>query len=301
MPTPDNVDKPVIDEADDEADDDDKVDKPVAEEDDTGASDDAVDNLLVQKVDRRRERIKDVSDRQAQEGVISAHTSKVLFDLLAKGKLVKLSGILNSGKEANVYTGIAAGNREVVIKIYRINSQTSKWMQEYIHGDPRFTTYRKKNSTSLMTTWALKEFKNLMRAREAGVPCPEPITVMENVLVMEFIGKDGNPARRLNDVELADPLKHLNKVLQGMADLLNKARLIHGDLSAFNLLYDENKDQVFFIDFAQGVLKDHPNARKYFDRDIDNVLGYFANVLPDNIDRNTIVQAILGGKTIKIE
>ncbi|NMC07282.1 MAG: serine protein kinase RIO [Candidatus Lokiarchaeota archaeon] len=261
---------------------------------------DQLDDMLARKVDERRERIKDASDRKAQEAVMSPRVSKILFNLQAKGTIQKLVGIINAGKEANVYNAIGAGGRELAIKIFRVNSQTSKWMHDYIAGDPRFARYRKKNSQVLMNTWALKEFKNLKRAREAGVPCPEPVAVVENVLVMEFIGKNGTPARRLTEVELADPVKHLNAILQGMANLITKARLVHGDLSAFNILHNAGDDQVYFIDFAQGVLMDHPNSRKYFDRDVDNILGYFAGILPDDLDREALVDSIIAGKPARI-
>ncbi|MBN2152645.1 MAG: serine protein kinase RIO [Candidatus Lokiarchaeota archaeon] len=262
---------------------------------------DQLDDMLAEKVDKRRERVKDSSDRKAQAAVMSPRVSKILFDMHGKGTIQRLVGIVNAGKEANVYNAIGAGGHELAIKVFRINSQTSKWMQDYILGDPRFARYKKKDSRALMTTWALKEFKNLKRARDAGVPCPEPVAVRENVLVMGFVGEGGTPARRLTEVELADPAKHLNAVLQGMADLIAKARLVHADLSAFNLLYDEGNDQVIFIDFAQGVLMDHPNARKYFDRDVDNVLGYFAGVIPEGLDRDALVDSIIAGKPLRVE
>jgi RIO kinase 1 len=256
-------------------------------------SDKEFDDMLVEKVDKRRERVRDKSDRQAQEAVMSPRISKIIFNLIGKGKITKIIGILNAGKEANVYNGIGGDGREIAIKVYRINSQTSKWMQEYIRGDPRFTNYRKGNSTTLMTTWAMKEFKNLKRAREAGVPVPEPLYVEFNLLVMGFIGKDGT-----TETQLEDPLKHLNTILHGIQDLFIKARLIHADLSAFNILYHE--DKIYFIDFGQAVLADHPNARKYFDRDMDNVLGYFSGVLPENFDRNDLVNAIIAGKPFQV-
>nr|MDO8115461.1 serine protein kinase RIO [Candidatus Sigynarchaeota archaeon] len=267
----------------------------------TKPSDKDVDRLLVDKVDKRRERIKDVSDYAAQEATVSLQTRKILSNLMNKGIITKFQGIFSSGKEANVYNGNGEGGREIAIKIYRINAQTSKWMMDYIHGDPRFATFRKKNTRGLMTTWAQKEFKNLKRAREAGVPVPEPLAVVENVLVMEFIGKGGTPGRRIVDLDLdklGDPLKHLNAILQGIQDLFIKARLIHGDLSPYNLLYFNQK--VYFIDFAQAVLMDHPNARKYFDRDIDNVLGYFTPLLAENFNRNALANSIMAGKFVKI-
>ena len=44
----------------------------------------------------------------------------------------------------------------------------------------------------MVRVWAEKEMRNLKRLYTAGIRCPEPIEVRENVLVMGFIGdKDG--------------------------------------------------------------------------------------------------------------
>lgn len=44
----------------------------------------------------------------------------------------------------------------------------------------------------MVRVWAEKEMRNLKRLRTAGIRCPEPIEVRENVLVMSFVGdKDG--------------------------------------------------------------------------------------------------------------
>ena len=44
----------------------------------------------------------------------------------------------------------------------------------------------------MVRVWAEKEMRNLKRLRAAGIPCPEPVEVRENVLVMTFVGdKDG--------------------------------------------------------------------------------------------------------------
>ncbi|MHA1684163.1 MAG: serine protein kinase RIO [Promethearchaeota archaeon] len=262
-------------------------------------SDKEIDDLIKKKVDDRRERIKDAADLITHDGTVDLRTRKVIFDLMNRGTIRDFQGIISTGKEANVYTGEHRDGREIAIKVYRINSQTSKWMMAYIHGDPRFATFRKHNTRSLITTWAMKEFKNLQRAVVAGLRCPVPIKVKENVLVMEFIGKGGTPARRLTETEIDDPERHLDAVINGIRHLFNRANLIHGDLSPFNLLYYDG--DVYFIDFAQGVLKDHPNARIYLDRDIDNVLDFFSPVLPDDFDRSTVYRSIVDNTPFHLE
>lgn len=258
-----------------------------------------IDDMVKRKVDDRRVRQKDASDRISHDGTITLRTRKVLFSMLNKGILRSFQGIISTGKEANVYVGVGKDGGEVAIKIYRSNIQTSKWMIGYIKGDPRFTRYHKGNTRELMTTWALKEYKNLDRAGKAGVACPHPMAVKENVLVMEFIGKDGTPARRLSDTgTLDDPVGALESILDGMRLLFNEARLIHADLSPFNLLVLDGG--IHFIDFAQGVLVDHPNAKKYLVRDIGNILGYFTPVLPDWLNDRRVLESLVHDERLEL-
>lgn len=44
----------------------------------------------------------------------------------------------------------------------------------------------------MVRVWAEKEMRNLKRLRTAGINCPDPVEVRENILVMTFVGdKDG--------------------------------------------------------------------------------------------------------------
>jgi RIO kinase 1 len=42
----------------------------------------------------------------------------------------------------------------------------------------------------MVRLWAEKEMRNLKRLKTAGIPCPDPFEVRENVLVMSFLGDD---------------------------------------------------------------------------------------------------------------
>lgn len=49
----------------------------------------------------------------------------------------------------------------------------------------------------MIKLWAEKELRNLRRISQSSIPCPEPIFVKANVLMMKFIGKDMQAAPRL--------------------------------------------------------------------------------------------------------
>lgn len=54
-----------------------------------------------------------------------------------------------------------------------------------------------------------------------------------------------------------------------------KCKLIHADLSEFNLLID-SKNQLYVIDVSQSVEQAHPNALEFLRMDCRNVTEYFA-------------------------
>jgi RIO kinase 1 len=72
----------------------------------------------------------------------------------------------------------------------------------------------------------------------AGIPSPRPIALRKHVLLMSFIGKDGWAAPRLKDVELdEETLKQLYRQLVKLVwKLYHQCRLIHADLSEYNIL-----------------------------------------------------------------
>jgi RIO kinase 1 len=121
--------------------------------------------------------------------------------------------------------------------------------------------------------WTQKEFRNLQRAAEVGIPVPEPYDAERNILIMEFIGKDGVPAPRLRDVKLEEPERIYQAIEGYMVTLYQEAKLVHSDLSEFNILLYE--DEPVIIDMGQSVLLDHPMSREFLVRDVRNVVKYF--------------------------
>ena len=129
----------------------------------------------------------------------------------------------------------------------------------------------------MVKTWAEKEMRNLTRLRSAGIPCPAPIILRSHVLCMEFIGENGFPAPRLKDANISES-KARQLYMQCVCivrDLYWKAKLVHADLSEFNILYNVVQDEMVIIDVSQSVEHDHPCALLFLRKDCTNVNAFF--------------------------
>ena len=270
---------------DDDFSEDDFLDDDLLEDDSMDVESDGEDmdvNPRVAKADAEvqklisQKRIKDSDDRKVSSEIFDKATLQVLYKLANQGHLDVLNGAISTGKEANVLKGIKDDGSIVAVKIYRIATSDFKKMQYYIAGDPRFNV-RSSNKRQLINNWVNKEFRNLTRLKDAGVYVPEAITSLSNVLIIEFIGdEDGNPAPTVKNLPPQDPNDFYEKLVDQMDKFINKANLIHGDLSTYNILnYDEGP---VIIDVSQSVVRDHIIANELLERDIKNISFEFSKM-----------------------
>ncbi|MHA1932731.1 MAG: serine protein kinase RIO, partial [Promethearchaeota archaeon] len=236
-----------------------------------------IDQLEKKAIDYNRIRKIDQSKKRAViESVFDERTIFHLNRLIVNGPLERVEGVISAGKEANVYLAYDTNGKEVAIKIYKIDSNTSRWMRNYIVGDPRFKKIPH-NVSKTIFLWASKEFKNLKRAYKVGLSVPEPIHIRNNILIMEYIGFESIPAPLLKDIRKPkDPLQLFSEILNFIKELYNRAKLVHGDLSEFNILYHNQKPVI--IDVSQAVSIQHPKAEIYLARDIKNIFNYFTKL-----------------------
>ncbi|MBI5355210.1 MAG: serine protein kinase RIO [Candidatus Aenigmarchaeota archaeon] len=205
------------------------------------------------------------------EGVLDNASIAALMKFANRGVIDRMKGFVKQGKESSVLVGQDSKGNPVAVKVYAIEASNFKRMAPYLEGDQRFSRMRKDKRT-IVYAWCSKEYKNLMKATSAGVLCPRPIDALNNVLIMEFLGEGYTPAPRLMDVELDDPETVMEKIIVNMKKLYG-AKLVHGDLSAYNILYWNSEP--YIIDFSQGVLLSHPMAEDFLKRDVRNVLKFF--------------------------
>lgn len=246
---------------------------------------------LEQQLDKARMRIKRSEDRQVIESVFDTRTLLTLYHLFNKKILDEVNGVISTGKEANVYWGIQPDGTDVAIKIYRIATFNFKRITLYLEGDPRFSRIPR-SRTGLITAWASKEYKNLKRADEAGIRVPKPIAVQRNILVMEFIGEEGYPAPTMHQEAPENPAATRKTILTAISNLYHKASLVHSDLSEYNIMLWNGP---VLIDISQAVVLDHPHSEEFFQRDIRNILAYFAQFDIPPLDLKDTIEAIRRG------
>ncbi|MEM2921606.1 MAG: serine protein kinase RIO [Candidatus Bathyarchaeia archaeon] len=250
------------------------------------------------RVERRQKLIeltrieKDEEQYRTLEEVFDRTTLLVIYRLLNKDILKHLYGVVRAGKESRVYHAEGAKGENLAVKIYlTVSSEFRRGMLPYVQGDTRFKAVRR-NSKSLVYVWAQKEFKNLEKALLAHVLVPKPIVVEKNVLVMEFIGKDGQPAPTLKEVTPRNPATMYKAILTAVKRLYCKAGLVHGDLSEYNIMNVGGRPVL--IDMSQSVLLDHPRAEEFLERDLENVNRYFSRLDVNVRDLNSLFKWVTG-------
>ena len=199
-----------------------------------------------------------------RDGVFDSFTLRILEKLRGQKHFDELESALALGKEANVFTTKAS--QPTVVKIYRLENKDFNQMLGYLLQDPRYM-HTKRRKREIVFAWAQREYRNLLLAREA-IPVPKPIAHNKNVLVMEQIGTP-EPAPKLKDAQPTNPEEFFTKVVHYMKELW-KIHLVHGDLSDFNIL--NNNEQPVFIDFSQCSRTDAPNAEELWQRDVKNII-----------------------------
>ncbi|OAL43748.1 RIO1-domain-containing protein [Pyrenochaeta sp. DS3sAY3a] len=242
------------------------------------------------------DRHKDKSDRATKEQVLDSKTQLILLQLINAGAMSEINGVVSTGKEANVYHAVSEPSTEDAnadqpvglshraVKVYKTSILVFKDRAKYVEGDSRFRAgYNKSNNRAMVKVWAEKERRNLARIHDAGIPSPAPIALRKHVFVMDFVGDHkGKAAPRLKDVRFEDltPEEVDAKwtalyidMLAYMRIMYQTCRLVHADLSEYNVLYHTGKQWI--IDVSQSVEPDHPRAHEFLRMDVKNVTDFY--------------------------
>ena len=205
---------------------------------------------------------------------------------------------VKGGKEANVYVckaDPATGLDLIAAKVYRprkfrnlSNDRLYREGRELMtddtsinrRKDSRVTRAIKKKTVFgaqlLHSSWLMHEYGTLGHLHNLGAAVPKPISAGENAILMSYVGDDRQAAPTLSEVRLdKSEVQSLFEEAMRNVELMLKNGMIHGDLSAYNILYWEG--DITLIDFPQ-VTNSVKNGSAYFilKRDIQRVCEYFA-------------------------
>ena len=203
--------------------------------------------------------------------VLDKETIFTLYDLIKSSVISYVNGTIKAGKESVLFWAVDNNEKDIALKVYLVSTSNFKRRAPYILGDPRFSRI-KKGTRNLVNLWAKKEFTNLNKCMECGLPVVKPIHVSKNVLAMEFIGKNGIPAKTLVETEVTK--NDYDFTIKLIEKLYKSAKLVHGDFSEFNIF--KTKDGLILFDLGSAVDLHHPNAGEFLKRDINNISNFFA-------------------------
>ena len=213
---------------------------------------------------------KDSDQRKVLEEVFDQSTLLAIEELRARKDLIELYGVVNAGKEARVYYGEDVDVKPVAVKIYLTSASDFRKRLGYIAGDRRFGKLPS-GSRETIYLWVRKEFKNLQLADTAGVRVPRPLVFLKNILIMEYVGTPPEPAPTFAETEVDD--SDYDWTFDAIEKLWKKAKLVHADLSEFNVFKTE-KEPILF-DMGSAVLSSHPQAEEFLKRDVSNMVRFF--------------------------
>ncbi|XP_078484943.1 serine/threonine-protein kinase RIO3-like [Ciona intestinalis] len=267
---------------------------------------------------RRGQRLHETKEHYTAEHAVDERTRLLLHRLVDRGIVAGVNGVISIGKEAVVVHvdggDVAAADlvplvnennndisckqipKECAIKIYKTTLNEFRCRDKYIKDDYRFKDrFKKLNPRKIIHMWAEKEMHNLNRMNEAGIPCPEVVLLRKHVLVMAFIGENQQPAPKLKCAILSSLQKKsaYKQVVTMMKTLFNQCKLIHADLSEFNLLWHDQK--VWMIDVSQSVEPSHPHGLEFLLRDCTNISKFFTSIgVPDVLEPLELFNSVSG-------
>jgi len=208
--------------------------------------------------------------------------------------ITDIVSMVKSGKEATVYCCTAhpaTGKDWLAAKIYRPrmfrNLRNDEiYRQNRPERDEHGRTVRHTRRGAARNTdrtralqvssWIEYEYRTIQLLYDAGATIPQPFSQIGNAILMEYIGDSDAPAPLLHEVTIEhNEAETLFEDTMRNIQLWLECSRIHGDLSAYNMLYMDGR--VITIDFAQAVDPQHnPNGFDLLQRDIERVTSYFS-------------------------
>ncbi|NHJ38475.1 MAG: hypothetical protein FK731_00475, partial [Asgard group archaeon] len=155
----------------------------------------------------------------------------VISDLVAE---------VNSGKEASIYIA-HLNNSPLIVKLFRLQLTSHNKQKRRRTGNP----------LTRATSYANREYYLMSVAFRAGLNVPTPAMNINNIILMQFIGEGWKPAPQLRNAFLIEPADMLDEIIEQLKIMYQKARIIHGDFSEYNILVQNNIPII--IDFPQAI------------------------------------------------
>jgi RIO kinase 1 len=209
-------------------------------------------------------------------------------DFVNEHLIIEFLHVVKKGKEAVVVCCRAhpeTGREYLAVKLYReekfrnfkqddIYKQGRIWNTRMMRASANHTKAARMNERAI---WVNTEFDALETLHDLDMNVPEPFACTYDAVAMGFVGDEGQPAPMLRQIRFQstnEAQRCFERLLEMLALMLTN-HIVHGDLSAYNILYYEGAPWI--IDFPQAVDPlANPNAYEILVRDLTSITRYFA-------------------------
>ena len=199
----------------------------------------------------------------------TGYDALALYALANSEILDSVGGVIGRGKESDVFAGISKG-REVVLKIHRLGKGFKKtrrargYLGEKMHHS---RLYESRLAAS-------REFEALQRVRNPPeLSVPIPIGHNRHIIVMSRV--EGDELINVKTLVIETAQEILDEINEQIQLMVEKHKIIHGDLSAYNIILTRDDLRPVIIDWPQFEDVFHPEAHRLLQRDIQNIFGFF--------------------------
>ena len=205
--------------------------------------------------------------------ILDERSQMALYRLMNRGVIAELGHPVKEGKESLIIHGLSSEGEELAIKVHTSRVFSGAEKKRYLLGDWRLRHAKHEIRLRTEAIWAEKEYRNLSRLAKIGIPGPRPVAFEENIVVMTFVGEQGQAAPQLNRAGNIDYGRIAPAVMKSLRALVHRAKLVHGDLSSYNILVW--KRDPYLIDLSHAVLTSHPDSARLLNRDVQKVACFF--------------------------
>lgn len=191
-----------------------------------------------------------------------------LHSFVEKGLISAMGSPVGMGKESDVFDVVNDSGHNSVIKFYRIGRtsfRSTRRTRTYVNASSQHQWLE------INVGAAQKEGGGLTRARRAGVKVPEFIARDRHAVLMSKV--DGMMLHHCRTGDIKTPKGLLLEILQNLKAAYTKGKMVNGDVSEFNILFDG--ESPWIIDWPQYLPTTHPNARELLTRDIEKPVSFF--------------------------
>ena len=221
---------------------------------------------------------------------MNEHETKTRFEhFFDEGLITQVLRPIKSGKEASVH--LCRGNPRstgadlVALKLYHPLNRRD-FRDEGIYRDGEFIKERRIRSALEQKTkfgrevqgqlWVDREWSTLKELAKNGAPVPRPIERTGDAILMSYIGDEEMAAQlrsyRPEDQSQAEDL--FAQMLKAI-ELMLFLNVVHGDLSAYNVLVWEGR--LTLIDLPQAVdPRKNRHAQSFLERDVERICKHFS-------------------------